>query len=144
MRFSDDVKHNKKILTHVLMSNLEGGQCPVCLKYFEPNGTGPEGKEFTHWLLKLMPWDEILNELAVPMHDWRCHIGAHKFNLTFDETTQEFRKNVRDAVYRWCIKRWWRRWFYNPCFSRLDEIYAFAVGETSAGKKAYDSDSCIV
>ena len=135
---------NKEVLTSYIMSNLKGGLCPICGLYFKPNGTGPEGDKFTHWALNLMPWDDILNELAVPMHDWRCHIGAHEYNLSFNETTQEFRKNVREAVYRWVKKRWWRRWLYKPCFSRLDEIYAYAVGETSAGKKAYDSNSCLV
>jgi len=133
----------KETLTNSLKRRLQGGLCPFCSKYFKPNGTGPEGAKFTHWALKIMPWDKILNELAVPMHDWRCHIGEHPLNLSFDDTTKEFRKNVRDAVSRWCRKHWWRRWFYKPCFSHLDEIYAFAVGKTEAGKKAYDQNGCI-
>ena len=131
-------------LANSLKRSLKGGLCPLCGTYFKPNGTGPDGDKFTHWALRLMPWDDILQELAVPLHDWRCHVGAHEFNLSFKDTTAEFRKNVMEAVIKWCRKRWWRRWLYKPCFSRLDEIYAYAVGKTEAGREAYDQNSCLI
>ena len=136
----------KANLTSAIHRVLHGGPCPICGYYFEPNGTGPESSAKIRFVLKFMPWDKILQELAVPMHDWRCHIGEHETNLSFEDTTKEFRKNVREAVYRWCTKPWrpWRRLFYKPCFSHLDEVYAFAVGKTSFGKKAYDSNSCLI
>ncbi len=126
-----------------LHSILLGGPCPICAKTFTPNGTGNEGNKIAHWFLALMPWDDILQELAVPLHDWRCHIGNSPLNISFKETTAEFRKNVREAVYVWCTSRWYRKLFYGTAFTHLDEIYAFAVGKTCMGKKAYDKDSCL-
>jgi hypothetical protein len=134
---------DQKALTMKLHSLLKGGGCPMCAKTFTPNGTGNEGNKIAHWFLALMPWDEILQELAVPMHDWRCHIGNNPLNISFNETTAEFRKNVREAVYIWCTSRWYRKFFYRTAFTHLDEIYAFAVGKTCIGKEAYDKDSCL-
>ncbi len=137
---------SKDHLTNSLYRVISGGECPICGRWFKPNGTGPEGNKLVHWALKLMPWDEILNEKAVPVHDWRCHIGECEDNLTFEETTQEFRENVRNSIHTWCTKPWriWRRWFYRPCFTHLDEVYAYAVGKTSAGREAYDHNGCIL
>ena len=137
---------SKHQLTNALYRRLEGGQCPICDQWFEPNGTGNEGAEFTHWILAKMPWDEILQEEAVPIHDWRCHIGDHVMNTTFEETTQEFKDNIKTAIDRWCLApwKWWRRPLKKVCFQFIDEIYAFAVSKTQAGKDAYDANTCAV
>ena len=121
---------------------LEGGTCPVCNEYFKPNGTGNEGAKFTHWILEKMPWDEILQDEAVPIHDWRCHIGEYEYNTTFEETTNEFKQNIEHAMYRWIEQKWWRRYIFKPALKKVDEIYAFAVGNTQTGRDAFDSNSC--
>jgi len=136
---------SKQHLTNALYRRLQGGPCPVCDKWFEPNGTGNEGAKFTHWVLARMPWDDILQLEAVPMHDWRCHIGAYEYNTTFEETTQEFKDNIENAINVWCKAPW--MWHRRPlraiCFQYIDEVYAYAVSKTSAGKEAYDSNTCM-
>jgi len=136
---------SEAILTNEIYKRLNGGACPVCGKWFEPNGTGDEGAEFTHWALSKLPWDDILQDEAVPVHDWRCHIGEFPTNISFEETTAEFKSNVETAIYRWCYKpwRWWRRPLYKIAFRYIDEVYAYAVGTTQRGRDAFDSDSCV-
>jgi hypothetical protein len=148
---------SEKDLTLWIYRNLKGNQCPICDKWFEPNGTGPEVKpfkkcvtatgllkRFIRFILALMPWDKILNKIAVPVHDWRCHIGKHEYNLSFDRVTNEFKDHVELGIYEWCQGVPFGMWLYRRCMNRIDEIYAFAVGKTSFGKEAYDANSCAI
>jgi hypothetical protein len=142
------------LLTNWIYKNLKGGVCPLHNDWFEPNGTGaePDGTKLnslSRWALAQMPWDDILNEEAVPVHDWRCHIGNHPSNLSFKGTTLEFEINVEKGIKRWVSSvAWYRRAIRKTAYfivlRFLDEIYALAVGSTDAGRKAYDSNSCTV
>lgn len=141
-------------LTNFIFKHLTGGYCPRCGEWYEPNGTGPAGetkiKRAIRWLLKRMPLDDILQELAVPFHDWRCHLGKCAGNLSFKETTAEFKENIKIAVKKWVRKgpNWYRRLgrkaLYYVALQFMDDIYAYAVGSTSMGEKAYDQNSCEV
>lgn len=133
---------SKYLLTNEIYKMLEGGTCPVCGEYFKPNGTGAEGDKLTHWLLKQMPWDEILNEEAVPVHDWRCHLGKCKNNISFYDTTKEFKQNIENAMYRWINRKWWRKYVFKKALNQIDEIYAYAVSKTNSGRNAYDYNGC--
>ena len=142
------------LLTTEIYKVLEGGLCPVCGVYFEPNGTGaePDGTKLnalSRWALGCMPWDGILQEEAVPVHDWRCHIGGHPANLSFGETTAEFKANVGAGVLRWVTSvAWYRRALRKSAYfivlRFIDDLYAYAVGSTDAGREAYDADSCLL
>lgn len=135
---------SKSILTHDLYNKLDGGICPICSGYFKPNGTGNEGAKFTHWILSKMPWDDILQEEAVPIHDWRCHIGEYHTNISFKETTKEFKDNIERAIKRWMKRRWYRKFVFRPALNYIDDIYAWAVSSTKTGKEAYDRNSCVL
>lgn len=140
------------LLTNFIYGHLEGGFCPLHGGWFAPNGTGPEqdgtiSNRLLRWALEKMPADEIISKFAAAIHDWRCHIGSHPSNLTFEETTAEFKKNVKSNVREWVESvSWWRRAARNTAYFILlrfqDEVYAWAVGSTDAGRKAYDSNSC--
>jgi len=144
----------KDLLTAFIWRNLRGGVCPCCGNLFEPNGTGPEPntriKKVLHWLLEKIPLDELLNEYAVPFHDWRCHIGAAENNLSFEDTTDEFKVNVADTVKYWVasapsfIRRLGRRTLYIILLQYMDDVYSWAVGSTTFGREAYDANSCAV
>ena len=133
---------SKHLLTEEIYKMLDGGTCPVCEKYFKPNGTGAEGDALTHWFLKKMPWDEILQEEAVPIHDWRCHLGKCESNISFEDTTREFKQNIENAIHRWMQRKWWRKHVFKIALNYIDEIYAYAVSKTKAGRDAYDSNGC--
>jgi hypothetical protein len=142
------------LLTDWIYKNLKGGVCPLHNDWFEPNGTGPEPdgtllNRMLRWALRQMPADEIIRKIAAAVHDWRCHIGKHPSNLTFDETTAEFKKLVKENVGQWVSSvSWWRRGLRKTAYFILlrfqDEVYAWAVGSTDAGRKAYDSNSCVI
>lgn len=145
---------SKNHLEEVIYKNLQGGYCPICNEYFKPNGTGSDSKTTANkvfkWALSQIPIDEILQREAVPVHDWRCHVGNHLNNLTFEETTSEFKNNIDKWVKIWVTEglSWWDR--RKRAFARIvlfqfaDEVYSYCVGSTEAGKKAYDSNSCAV
>jgi hypothetical protein len=77
------------LLNDFIYANLEGGFCPLHGGWFKPNGTGPEPdgtflNKVLRWALRQMPADKLIRKMAASIHDWRCHIGSHPANLTFE------------------------------------------------------------
>jgi len=119
-----------------------GSPCPLCAGHDPYNGTGPDHMPWARFLLKLIWWDEAI-QAAVKVHDRRCHVGNHPFNLSFEDTNKEFRVNVKKAMKQFINKYWYRRYLLKYLYIWVDEIYYWAVSGKN-GKKAYDKNSCLV
>jgi hypothetical protein len=132
---------SKEELTKFIHSSLTGWVCPICKRDFAPNGTGPEHSPFARKALKLLWWNKAIQR-AVSIHDWRCHLGEHEYNLSFEEITAEFEKNVKEDMDAFIAKYWYRRWILQyVLYNWVDDVYAWAVSGKQ-GKKAFDKNGC--
>jgi len=136
--------NTRQELTKYVYDNIPNCECPICGGWFETNGTGPDSMPKVRWLLRvLVPWDKVLNKVAVPVHDFRFHIGEHEINYTFEEINAEFKHNVQVAMDEYIAKRPIRRFLFNKLiYEQIDEIYKFFVSGSS-GRKAFDKNGCL-
>ena len=120
---------SKDDLTNYIYRYKNGGICPIDGDWFEPNGTGDESRPVLRWFMRtFVPWDDILNETAVPVHDFRFKIGDHKYNFTFNETNKEFKHNIVAAMDKYISDKPIRRFLFNKwLYESIDEIYKYFV-----------------
>lgn len=77
-----------------------GFPCPVCGKFYVPNGTGPTNKALIAKILKGMPSEAIVGGVPARFHDtayllcpagWTVHLGTHQAASKKQADRQYFR-----------------------------------------------------
>ena len=109
---------------------LNGAVCPVCSKFFMPNGVGPmSSPTLTKWLSKL-PSDHVLRYGAM-FHDWAYHCGPN-WGLRIEADQLMYDKNeIQIKKCAW-YKRGWLR-----LMNKRNYFMVRKFGESS-----YEAEGC--
>jgi len=85
----------------------KGGLCPICGKYFQPNGIGPMSIPKISTMLDKLPSSHLLR-YGANFHDWYFHLGENwgtqeeADNMMFDLNEIKIREKCK----------WWNAWYY--------------------------------
>jgi hypothetical protein len=109
----------------------KGGHCPVCGRFFRPNGVGPQSYETLSSVLNWLPSSSILR-YGANFHDWYFHLGSNW-------GTQEYADKIMFELNEKEIKRrckWFNSWYYRLANKRN---YLFV---REFGHNYWDKDGC--
>jgi hypothetical protein len=84
-----------------------GGICPVCKKWYRPNGVGPSDLPELTRVLDNLPSSGLLR-YGANWHDWSYHIGVN-WGSRMEADILMFEKNEEIIDKK---GTWWNRWFY--------------------------------
>jgi hypothetical protein len=101
----------------------EGGICPVCAKFFIPNGVGPVSLPQLTTVLNNLPSSHILRHGA-RYHDWYYHFAGN-WGERKDADLIMYRLNEAE-IKKKC--EWYNAWFYNAMNYR-NYIFCRIFGE---------------
>jgi hypothetical protein len=85
----------------------KGGICPICGKYFRPNGVGPSDIPELTTVLDNLP-SSILLRYGSNFHDWAYHLGP-AWGTREDADFLMYAKNEAIITEK---GNWWNRWLY--------------------------------
>jgi len=94
-----------------------GGICPVCQKWFRPNGIGPTDVKELVTVLNELPSSHLLR-YGANWHDWAYHLGP-AWGTRDEADLMMFLKN-EDIIAK--KGKWWNRWFYRAANQRNYQI----------------------
>ncbi len=109
----------------------KGGVCPICGKFFKPNGVGPMDSKTLTTILNKIPSSSILR-YGANYHDWAYHIGK-RFGSRRKADMLMYQMN-KIKIDKEC--NWLTAWYYHAANKR-NYIFVRRFGES-----AYDHDGC--
>lgn len=100
-----------------------GGLCPVCGKYFQPNGVGPMSIPMISTALDKLPSSHLLR-YGANFHDWLYHLGtAWGSRLQADDMMFNLNElRIRQKA------RWWNAWYYRA-MNRRNYVFVREFGD---------------
>ena len=109
----------------------QGGSCPVCGKFFRPNGIGPTSTPELATMLNNLPTSHVL-KYGANFHDWGYHFGG---GVNDRKAADELMFSKNKWKIGSCVK-WYSRPFYHAANYRN---YLFV---RAFGAKFFGKDNC--
>lgn len=108
----------------------KGGVCPICGRFFKPNGVGGEGDILTP-IIDNLPSSSVLR-FGCNFHDWFFHLG-NNWGTREQADKMMYELNEKQISLK-C--KWWNAWYYRIM------NYRNYIAVRKFGHRFWDKDGC--